>query len=69
MKTLFEKDGVKIKSILAGNKKCDECYFGEERKKGQWWCKDENYEWNIPDCVMDYPYGKSRIYVLLTPHK
>jgi hypothetical protein len=63
MKTKFKKDGITIKSIEAHNKRCDECYFGEEFKKGWWRCKDEIEDWCIPDCVGGYDFGKSRIYI------
>jgi len=67
MKTLFVRKGIVIKSILAGDKTCEECYFGKYRKSGKndyWGCKNKKVEkWDVPNCVFDYPIGKNRIYV------
>ena len=63
MKTKFTKNDITIKSIIALDKRCDECYFGVECKNGNWNCNDKIKEWEIPDCVYDYESGKSRIYI------
>jgi len=66
MKTTFEKDGIKIKSILAHDKRCDSCFFGikDEEHKDWWNCNKGMVDYfNVPDCVYPYPLGKSRIYI------
>ena len=60
MKTKYELDCKFIKSILAKNMHCDECFFGIKKDRG-WGCNhDEIDKWNVPDCV--FGYHKPRIY-------
>jgi hypothetical protein len=59
---VYKKDGVSIiaKECVNSDVTCENCFFSPDGHN----CNEIISEWNVPDCVYDYPVGHSAIYII-----